>query len=886
MSVLETAGGVAGAALNPGMATMGLLNLGAGIFGGIQNSQRLGDMLRARNDAAALTRDQILGNSMPLGSPWNIYAGALSPYSDIAGGMSAGGFIPDFWRQFVTGQQGQLDSFSHYNLPNYGTPDYNNSGFFNNSVMPNLEGINSRYNYGGDQAYNNFAAHGMTPGSQSIFDTTMGYLNGNNPYMQNQLDVGNYFLSTGGANPTNNAMINSAANGVGQGGWNNQIANLYGRGDSAAGRGMQGLGQGMSMGADLMNSPFSPYASGMMSYGMGGLDRFAGNNNPEQFLGPRGSAALDSLGSSPYIPASFANAQGYLNQATQNGGYTPQDSTLSSASFGRGFGAFDQGMQEGNQDRAAAYGNLVNRDELPSWFADMQNTILGSAGVGGMFGGGVSAGGGGGTASAARVSRDLGTMDPKVQELINKGQELFNAPPLLSMDEATNIARNQALSTAKAGFGQAMERAVQLGGAGPRVAGGGAANQALFENEDAALAGMSKAVGDARLGQQGLQLQRSQQGSDMAKAMAALDQQRQQMMMSANIADASNSTQASIAGANSADSAANRMLQASIANQGNSTALAQLRSQMLSGLLNNATELRGQNMNSNTASLALLPQFQSLDNQRMNSMFDNVNQAGNRANQRFGMGSSAFGAMDSASQNDINRWGTMINPLVAGQNTATNRAGLYSPLASTGLTAGLGSQDNRINTGANLFGNSANNLFSGGMGAMNNANNSATNNLNAWGNIFTQGDSSQINRMGLGLTGINNAMTQGNNFLGTANNTIGNANNYGLGSGQLANNMASNQNTLWNNAVNNNLDYARTGLSGQTLNQQGYNNYFNNLTNSFNPFNSGMTMANGNYNNIMSGAMNYMMGAQNLWSPYMGMMGMGQTPNISYGGGR
>ena len=180
------------------------------IFGGFQANNQMADLIRARNDAAALTRDQIMGNSMPLGSPWNLFASAYTPYNDISGGMSAGGFIPDFWRQFVTGQQQQLGDYQHYNLPNYGNINYGNS-FFDNQYMPQVGGISSRMDYNQDQAYNNYAAHGTTPNSQSLFDTTMSYLNGNNPYMQNQFDVGNYILSTGGSNPNNNSMLNQGS---------------------------------------------------------------------------------------------------------------------------------------------------------------------------------------------------------------------------------------------------------------------------------------------------------------------------------------------------------------------------------------------------------------------------------------------------------------------------------------------------------------------------------------------------------------------------------------------------------------------------------------------------------------------------------------------------
>jgi len=868
-----------------------LFGLGGSTIGGIQSQQRYGDLLRARNDAAALVGNQIQGNSMPLGSPWNLFSSAYTPYNDIAGGMSANSFIPDFYRQFVQQQQQQLGDYQHYNLPNYGNVNYGNS-FFDNQYMPQVGGMSSRMDYNQDQAYNNYAAHGTTPNSQGLYDTTMSYLNGNNPYMQNQFDVGNYMLSTGGSNPNNNAMINQGSQGVERGGYNNQINQLFGMGSQAGGMGMGGLGQGMSQGLGLMNSPFSSQAQGLMNYGMNGLNQFSNNTNPEQFLGPRGSAALDSLGSSPYIQQTMGNAQNYMNQATQNGGYTPQDSYMFDNSAGRGFQNMDQANMNAQQDRGAVYNNLVQRDELPSWFADLQNQMMGPQGLGGMGGGMgvVSGGGSAGGASAVGVSRNLGTMDPKVQQLLDKGQELFNKDPLISMSDRIGIARNRATADAKGMFGNAMERAVQLGGAGPRVAGGGASNQALFENEDAALANISNATGQAMTDQQGLQLQRSMQGSDMAKAMQQIEQQRQQMMMGANIADANNGTQASIANGGFAESGANRAMQASAQTAQNQIALAQMRAQMLSGIMNNATGLRGQNMDSNSRSLNTLTDMQNSGNQRLGMLFDSANQAGNRANQRFSQGAAAFQPMDASSQNDINRWTSMINPLVAGQGTATNRAALFSGMPGQGLQSGLNSQDSRIGTGANLFGNSANSLFSGGMSGMNNANNSASQNLGTYGNIFQQGDNSQQGRMGIGAGLINQGMNQSQGFLNAGNNNIANTNSYGLGSGQLSNSLANTQNSIWNGAGQLQQGYGGQNLQGQQLNQNGYNNYFQNLTNSYSPFQQGATMANGNYQNIQNQMMQYMMGAQNLWSPYMNMMGLGQNPTNNFsslmGGGR
>jgi len=81
---------------------------------------------------------------------------------------------------------------------------------------------------------------------------------------------------------------------------------------------------------------------------------------------------------------------------------------------------------------------------------------------------------------------------------------------------------------------------------------------------------------------------------------------------------------------------------------------------------------------------------------------------------------------------------------------------------------------------------------------------------------------------------------------------------------------------MWNNNFNNyrgieqdNLNRAQFGLSGFNAWNNANNGMFSNI------YFPGLTMANSNYNNISNQAMQYMLGAQGLYGPYMSMMGSG-----------
>ena len=109
-------------------ANMALSGIGmiGGIFGGIQGMNRLGDVIRARNDAAAMVRDYIGQNVMPAGAAWgSMYQPSYGGLMDFAYGFSAGGFNVDPLRMGFINTQGRLDDF-YNSLGNYSQPNYNN----------------------------------------------------------------------------------------------------------------------------------------------------------------------------------------------------------------------------------------------------------------------------------------------------------------------------------------------------------------------------------------------------------------------------------------------------------------------------------------------------------------------------------------------------------------------------------------------------------------------------------------------------------------------------------------------------------------------------------------------------------------------------------------
>ncbi len=120
-----------------------------------------------------------------------------------------------------------------------------------------------------------------------------------------------------------------------------------------------------------------------------------------------------------------------------------------------------------------------------------------------------------------------GGRTPETQFLAQRGATQAGDEPLLPMDQALNFARQEAAQNVHGQREGAMRQILSRGG-GPAALSqggmGGTQASGVAEFADYALEAESKAIRDALMNQQGLQLQRQKQGTEMS--LGALDQER------------------------------------------------------------------------------------------------------------------------------------------------------------------------------------------------------------------------------------------------------------------------------------------------------------------------------------------------------------------------
>src|SRR5262249_30124094 len=106
-----------------------------------------------------------------------------------------------------------------------GSSDPGQDPFMQNFAFPGNDISQARNGQGFDAGMNNFWAGGSNPNSQGLFDSSLGLMNGQNPYMQNLGDIGSYLMSSGGMNGYNQGALDNALSGIRSGGFNPQINN-------------------------------------------------------------------------------------------------------------------------------------------------------------------------------------------------------------------------------------------------------------------------------------------------------------------------------------------------------------------------------------------------------------------------------------------------------------------------------------------------------------------------------------------------------------------------------------------------------------------------------------------------------------------------------------
>ncbi|MHA2642900.1 MAG: hypothetical protein V2G41_09665 [bacterium JZ-2024 1] len=775
-----------------------LIGLGAGAVGSIwdrvSNDRIRKEELAARNRAAQQLWNYVQSHGLPPGTLWNqIVAPGLSGMFELGRGFEYGGGNPfgDLYWRTIGRYETALDDLWNYNQGIDQIPDYNDSPFIRDVLMPNIEGGLSRLNYGMDTLFDILNSQGWNPYHAAAINQAQAIFSGNDPYLQDISNVGGYLVRTGGENVYNRGLLDNALSIIRSGGYTPQIGSFIGR---ASGLGRDAYGRAL-----------------------GFLE-----TDPSLGLGKSGLEAIMGLARSPYIQSTFGAAQGMLHDT---GGILQ--------ALGSDFLRSGQRLEE---NRAVALGSLMGPDSLPAWFGHIAQAMPNAGAL--LSGAYVSGGGGGGGVASERISRDTGPVDPKMEEALERAYAAIRENPLLPMETAVSMARAQAALDARNQANALSRRLAGLGVQGPIAA--GAYNSALADFADQELQEVGRATRQAALGQQQLALERERQMASLAQALQGLKQSREQMFMNANIADAENALRAAITNAQLSDSAASRSLQASIHNAQNQVALANLLSGNWRALLEAATGLRGQNIQSNLGMMGLLPALENARNPQFAALSD-----------IYRIGPSALDVMSNIANSDIGRFKAIGELLSAGSSASTSKGGILAGLIPATLQAELGGI------------------------------NAATNNLNTMGNIANIGLDDQNKRMGLGLNMIDSALGKRLQAGQLGSGMINDMLRYGLEAGALGNSMMNTYGGLLNTASGAYNQWVRNTLDARDLGIRGRLGGINATVGMFNPIMSGAQFAMNPYVIAYTSGMDYAGRIPGLMSSYANLYTPGKAQRVS-----
>jgi len=332
------------------------------------------------------------------------------------------------------------------------------------------------------------------------------------------------------------------------------------------------------------------------------------------------------------------------------------------------------------------------------------------------------------------------------QFLAGRGKEILSQNPLLSMEDATSMAADKAGSLFANNSQQNYEQAMKRGG-GPAVR-SGLQNQGVQEGEDEQLRAVGDAVTNARMGQQGLQLQQFGQGKDLMGE--GLQNELAKLVQGGNLTG-----------------------------QGEQAALQRMLG--LTGLGNSSSDraISAQQLYSQ-----MLGQSGQLANQNMATVGGLGMQGLEAANQKLGLG---MGMLQNTQGNDLGALAQYMQNL-GQQNQYALGAG---NLANSGYS-GAGNTFGNVfgqNLGGSQFGQQRMNDEYGAFGknldrGMNNTNTQAgifQNGLNGLQNQFNQG-ADMYSKAALGQTGLFQPQSNNGGLVGTLLQAAGNAVKIGTGS--------------------------------------------------------------------------------------------------------
>lgn len=218
------------------------------------------------------------------------------------------------------------------------------------------------------------------------------------------------------------------------------------------------------------------------------------------------------------------------------------------------------------------------------------------------------------------------------------GLGITQSNPLLSMNDAVSMARNQAGTQAANAAETAHREALARGGGAGATVANGLQNQALADFQDKALQNESSAVEQARLGQQGLQLQHWGQGADLLNQQQALANQRENIAgnLIGNVENAATQRYGTVLGAaNGLFNTENARLNTGIGAEQGASSLAAGRENNGTNLLNSSQQGQNQNIQSGSSLLNSMFGNQLAAYQGANQIQGTQNQAGANASQNY-----------------------------------------------------------------------------------------------------------------------------------------------------------------------------------------------------------------------------------------------------------
>lgn len=657
----------------------------------------------------------------------------------------------------------------------------------------------------------------QSPLNQFLENQYTGFIGGGNPLQNMMGETGYGLMAGGGSSPYTQNMQDIASYYMQQGGMTPQLS-----------QGMAMTGQGAGMGMDLMNTGGLnklPGLSDAIGFGQQNLANGGMNN----FLG-MGQQGIGSILGNQGQMGSINSLQQSLLPEIQSGGY---------GKLQPGFDTAISMMNGGNISKYTGQGADLALQYAqgggPSLMSGMQGLSMPSFNAPS-----ISIGGPG---SVSRGAVDSG-YTKSIDEMIGKAKEILDQNPLIPMDKAINMARDQAGTSMSQNMEAMMRRALQRGNQGASNVTSGLSNQAMADYANEGSQAEAAAMRDAMMKQQGLQLQKYGIGADLSKAME-------------QVAAGRNASSSQLAGqemsANAQLQAAHMSAQAQAASQN-----AQMQMAMQGQQADLFKTMASLNAQRQMQGLQSLQGFAGQENEQMMGGLNAMAGLQNSANNRLGIASDAFlKGSDIQSGREMGALG-----LIPGMSNAqTGSAGL----GLSAITDPAKILSGNMGTGANLFSNMTS-AIPGMQGQ-------ATDLMGTLGQLSLGAGGLDLNRLTQGATMGQNAIGNLGNFLNATNSFSGQQGQQPIAALGLGNQYLQTLLGGSNNAFGNAMQLPGFGLS-----------QFNALTGAMNPFYENWNQGNQNMFGAIANGNNNLGTLAGQQLGYMGQ-GMGSYGGLNAGSG-